>query len=129
MLTGDTPTVASGTHVARALPVSVVVALVPFADAKFPVPPERTPKSPGSFAGFIQVPAPSQAGTYKVTLSAAAWVDVVQSGQLVKSDGFSGATGCEGIRKSAKFNLAAAPFTVQLSAVDANAIRIAITGD
>jgi hypothetical protein len=130
MLTAaDVPAVASGASVAKALPVTVSVNLVPFSDAKLPTPPERAPKSRDSFAGFIKVAAPPQAGTYKITLSAAAWVDVVQGGHLIKSDTFSGALGCEGIRKSVKFDLTAAPFTVQLSSVQANLIRLAITGD
>lgn len=129
MLTGDTPTVASGASLKSALSVSVVVSLKPFADAKLLMAPERAPKSADSFAGFVEVPAPPKAGTYKVSLSAAAWIDVVQGGKLVKSDNFSGALGCEGIRKSVKFDLAAQPFTIQLSAVQADSIRIAITGD
>ncbi|HYA07822.1 MAG TPA: hypothetical protein VEF90_18185, partial [Xanthobacteraceae bacterium] len=70
-----------------------------------------------------------QAGTYKVTLSAAAWVDVVQAGRLIKSKAFSGAVGCAGIRKSVKFDLAAAPFTIEISGVAADAIRVALTGE
>jgi hypothetical protein len=128
MLTGDAPTVISGKTLPP-LPVSVIVALVPFAEAKLPLAPERAPKLPDTFAGFVAVPAPQHAGIYKVSLAAPAWVDVVQSGALVKSGDFSGATGCEGIRKSVKFDLAAQPFTVQLSAVQADAIRIAVTGD
>jgi hypothetical protein len=128
MLMGDTPTVASGKTLPPP-PVSVVVTLVPFAEAKLPMAPERAPKSTDTFAGFVEVPALPKAGTYKVSLSAPAWVDAVQSGALVKSAAFSGVTGCEGIRKSVKFDLAAQPFTVQLSAVAANSIRIAITGD
>ena len=129
MLTGDTPTIASGSSVAHVLPLSVVVALRPLAEANLPTAPERAPKSPASFAGFVQVPAPPQAGTYRISAAAEVWIDVVQSGQAVKSAGFTGATGCEGIRKSVKFELAAQPFTVQLSGVEADAIRIAITRD
>ncbi len=45
MLTGtDVPTAASGSSVTHPLPVAVSVALVPFADAKLPMPPERAPK-------------------------------------------------------------------------------------
>jgi hypothetical protein len=47
----------------------------------------------------------------------------------VKSTAFSGALGCEGIRKSVKFDLAAAPFTVELSGVKADSIKLAISGD
>jgi hypothetical protein len=105
------------------------VALVPFADAKLPTPPERAPKSPTSFAGFVEVSAPAKAGSYKITLSAEGWVDVVQDGQAVKSTAFSGALGCEGIRKSVKFDLAARPLTIELSNVPSNAIGIVVSGD
>jgi hypothetical protein len=130
MLTAtDVPTVPSGASLTHALPVAVAVALVPFADAKFPLAPEREPKSPTSFAGFVTLPAPSPNGVYKISLSSEAWIDAVQDGHLVKSAAFSGATGCEGIRKSVKFDLAAEPFTVQFSGVPAASIRIAVTRD
>jgi hypothetical protein len=125
----DLPKLASGTRAAWPLPFATTVTLVPFADAKLPMPPERTPKQPTSFAGFIEAPAPAQAGIYKITLSSEGWIDVIQGGQFVKSTAFSGATGCEGIRKSVKFALAAQSLTVELSDVPDNSIRIAITGD
>ena len=129
LLTGKTAAAASGTDVGSALPVAATVTLVPFADAKLPSPPERAPRLAVSYAGFIQVGAPVHAGVYKISLSSEAWIDVVQAGHLVKSQTFSGATGCEGIRKSVKFDLKAEPFTVQLSNVPANSIGVAITGD
>jgi len=129
LLTGKTATVSSGTDVGSANPVAVTIALVPFADAKLPSPPERAPRLAVSYAGFIQVGAPPRAGIYKITLSSEAWIDVVQAGHLVKSQTFSGATGCEGIRKSVKFDLKAEPFAIQLSNVPANSIGVAITGD
>jgi hypothetical protein len=125
----DLPKLTSGDRVAWPIPFATSVALVSFADVKLPMAPERAPESATSFAGFIRVAAPSRAATYKITLSSEGWIDVVQADHLVKGGPFSGATGCEGIRKSVKFNLAAAPFTVQFSGVPANAIRIAITGD
>ena len=125
----DTITVASGMKVALPLPVAVTIDLLPFADAKLPMAPERAPKQPSSFAGFISVPAPPQGGNYKVTLSSEAWIDVMQDGHFLKSTAHTGASGCAGIRKSVKFNLDAAPFVVQLSNVPANKIGVAITGD
>jgi len=125
----DLPKIASGTSVTFPIPFGTIIALVPFADAKLPTPPERAPKSPDTFAGFFQAPAPKQPGSYKITLSAEGWIDVTQSDNTVKSAAFSGALGCEGIRKSVKFDLAAAPFTVELSAVKADSIRLAISGD
>ena len=111
------------------IPFGTIVALVPFADAKLPAPPERAPKSPETFAGFFDAKAPPQPGSYKITLSAEGWIDVAQSGQPVKSTAFSGALGCEGIRKSVKFDLAAAPFTVELSGIKADSIKLVISGD
>ena len=122
-------TVASGMKLALPLPVAVTVDLAAFADAKLPMAPERAPKLSNSFAGFISVPAPPQAGSYKVTLSSEAWIDVVQDGHFLKSTAHTGAMGCAGIRKSVKFNLDAVPFVVQLSGVPANKIGVAITGD
>jgi hypothetical protein len=125
----DLPKVASGDRAPWKIPFAAIAALVPFADAKLPTAPERAPKSPTSFAGFIQVAAPPQSGSYKVSLSSEGWIDVVQDGRTVKSTGFTGATGCEGIRKSVKFDLAAQPFTVELSGIATDTIRISITGD
>jgi hypothetical protein len=125
----DLPKVASGDRVTWPLPWASTVTLVPFADAKLPIAPERAPKTPTSFAGFVQAAAPSRAGTYKFTLSSEGWIDVSQNGQFVKSSAFSGAQGCEGVRKSVKFDLTAAPFTIEFSSVPADTIRIAVSGD
>ena len=125
----DLPKIASGASVTFPIPFGTIVALVPFADAKLPAPPERVPKSPDTFAGFFQASAPKQLGSYKITLSAEGWVDVTQSGNTVKSTAFSGALGCEGIRKSVKFDLAAAPFTVELSGVKVDSIKLVISGE
>lgn len=124
----DLPKVVSGGRVTFPIPFATIVALLPFADAKLPAPPERTPKSPDSFAGYFEAKAP-QAGSYKITLSAEGWIDVTQSGNTVKSTAFSGALGCEGIRKSVKFDFAAAPFTVELSSIKTDSIKIVISKD
>src|SRR6202021_1895836 len=69
LTSADTITVASGMKVALPLPVAVTIDLLPFADAKLPMAPERAPKQPNSFAGFISVPAPPQGGSFKAPLS------------------------------------------------------------
>jgi hypothetical protein len=125
----DLPKIVSGDRVTFPIPFATIVALVPFADAKLPAPPERTPKSPDTFAGYFEAPAPKQPGSYKMTLSAEGWIDVTQAGQAVKSIAFSGAMGCEGIRKSVKFDLAAVPFTVELSSVKTDSIKLVISKD
>jgi hypothetical protein len=125
----DLPKLKSGDNVTFPIPFGETFALAPFGDAKLPTAPERAPKDPNSFAGYISVPAPAKAGIYKITLSAEGWIDVVQNGAEVKSGAFSGALGCEGIRKSVKFDLAQAPFTLELSSVKSNAINLTVSGD
>jgi hypothetical protein len=129
-LTGsDLPKVTSGSRVNWPIPFATTLTLMPFAEARLSLPPERAPKSNESFAGFIELAAPARSGTYKITLSAEGWIDVVQDGHRLKSLTATGATGCEGVRKSVKFELAAAPFTVQFSGLEKSSVGIAIGRD
>jgi hypothetical protein len=108
------------------LPASgVIVSLVAPADAKLPMPPERAPKD-GTFAGFTSFKSAPKAGVYTVSLSAGAWVDVVQDGHFLKPKAFSGATDCDGIRKTMKYELSASPFVLQISGSRDNSISIAV---
>ena len=107
---------------------AVKLTLSPMTEAKLPMEPSRKPR-PGSYAGFVGYAAPPQPGTYRVTLSEAGWIDVLQGGGEVKSGAFSGVTGCAGIRKSVKFDLGASPFVVEISGVPAREIAIAVTPD
>ncbi len=72
-------------------------------------------------------PPPAQSGTYKITLSSEGWIDVLQGGNRLKSIAATGATGCEGIRKSVKFDLAKAPFTVHFSGIENGSVAVAIS--
>jgi hypothetical protein len=91
--------------------------LVPFAEAKLTLAPERPPKFSPSYAGAFAVDAPATAAVYKVTLSAGAWIDVVQGGKFLKPVNVSEATNCTNARKSVKFRIAAEPATLQLTGV------------
>jgi hypothetical protein len=51
---------------------------------------------------------------------------VVQDGHFLKPVAFSGATDCDGIRKTMKYELAAQPFVLQVSGAKDNAVSIAI---
>jgi hypothetical protein len=109
-----------------ALPATgITLALVPPADAKLPVPPERAPKD-GTFAGFTSFKTGPKAGFYTISLSAGAWIDVVQDGHFLKPKAFSGATDCDGIRKTMKYQLSASPFVMQVSGSKDNSISVAI---
>ncbi|MBV9562779.1 MAG: hypothetical protein JOY90_20410 [Bradyrhizobium sp.] len=115
----------SGAELA-ALPSSgVILGLVAPSDAKLPSPPERAPKE-GTLAGFASFTGAPKAGIYTISLSTGAWVDVVQDGHFLKPKAFSGATDCEGIRKTMKYELAAKPFVLQVSGTRDSSIAIAI---
>ncbi|MBO4227633.1 hypothetical protein [Bradyrhizobium neotropicale] len=109
-----------------ALPASgFTLTLVAPADAKLPTPPERAPKD-GTFAGFTSFKNAPKAGLYTISLSSGAWLDVVQDGHFLKPKAFSGATDCDGIRKTVKFELSASPFVLQISGAKENSISVAI---
>jgi hypothetical protein len=99
--------------------------LVAPAEARLPNPPERAPKD-GTFAGFASFKSPAKAGLYTISLSAGAWIDVVQDGHDLKPKGFSGATDCDGIRKTMKYEISASPFVLQISGARDNALSVAI---
>jgi hypothetical protein len=110
----------------NALPsTGMTLALVPPGEAKLPSPPERVPKE-GTFAGFANFKSAPKAGIYTISLSAGSWVDVVQDGHFLKPKGFSGATDCDGIRKTMKYELSASPFVLQVSGTKEDSVSIAI---
>ena len=89
--------------------------------------PERAPKASPSYAGAVKLDAPAAAGTFKVSLSGAGWIDVVQDGRFLKPVAFSGAPDCPGLRRSVKFPLAAKPLTIQLSDVKSPDISLIVS--
>jgi hypothetical protein len=115
----------SGSELAVLPATAVTIALVAPADAKLPTPPERAPKD-GTFAGFAKFSGVPKAGSYTISLSKGAWIDLVQDGHFLKPTAFSGATDCEGIRKTVKLDLSATPFVLQISGARENSLSIAI---
>ena len=109
-----------------ALPsTGMTLGLRPPAEAKLPSPPERAPKE-GTFAGFASFKSAPKAGLYTISLSAGGWVDVLQDGHFLKPKGFSGATDCDGIRKTMKYEISASPFVLQVSGTKEDSVSIAI---
>jgi hypothetical protein len=121
----DRAKLTSGSEQAALPATGITLALVAPADAKLPTPPERAPKD-GTFAGFTSFKTAPKAGLYTISLSAGAWVDVVQDGHFLKPKAFSGATDCDGIRKTMKYELSASPFVLQVSGSKDNSISVAI---
>jgi hypothetical protein len=115
----------SGSEVTAMPSSGMILTLVTPAEAKLPTPPERAPKE-GTFAGFTTFKTAPKAGVYTISLSAGAWIDVVQDGHFLKPNAFSGATDCDGIRKTMKYELSASPFVLQVSGSKDASISIAI---
>ena len=121
----DRAKLTSGNEVTALPSTGMILSLVKPADAKLPTPPERAPKD-GTFAGFTSFKSAPKAGIYTISLSAGAWVDVSQDGHFLKPKAFSGATDCDGIRKTMKYQLSASPFVQQVSGAKEDSISIAI---
>jgi hypothetical protein len=123
----DKRPVEAGTELTSIPAAAIALSLQPAAQASFVLPPERKPKSESWFGGVLRLPAPEKAGSYQVTLSQEAWIDVVQDGRYARSIGSTGRSDCSGLRKSVRFELSAAPFVVQLSGVATEAVVVAIS--
>jgi hypothetical protein len=115
----------SGSEQAALPSTGITLTLLAPAEAKLPTPPERAPKE-GTFAGFTRFTNAPKAGLYTISLSAGAWVDVAQDGHFLKPKAFSGATDCDGIRKTMKYELSASPFVLQISGAREESLSIAI---
>ena len=120
----DRTKLASGSEQAAVPSSAITLGLVAPSEAKLPTPPERAPKD-GTFAGFTGIKT-TRAGLYTISLSAGAWIDVVQDGHVLKPVAFSGATDCDGIRKTVKYELSDKPFVLQVSGSKDNSLSIAI---
>jgi hypothetical protein len=116
---------ASGAEVAALPSTGITLALQPPAEAKLPTPPERAPKE-GTFAGFASFTTAPKAGIYTISLSKGGWIDLVQDGHALKPKAFSGATDCDGIRKTMKYEISASPFVLEISGTREDAISVAI---
>ena len=115
----------SGGDLAALPSTGITLALRAPGEAKLPTPPERAPKE-GTFAGFVNLKNPPKAGVYTVSLSAGGWVDLAQDGHFLKPRAFSGATDCDGIRKTMKYEISASPFVLQISGTREDSVSVAI---
>ncbi len=117
---------AAGAELAVIPADAIALRLQPAGQATFVLPPERKSKLENWFGGGVRLPAPGKSGSYQVTLSQEAWIDVVQDGRYARSTGSTGRSDCSGLRKSVRFELNATPFVVQLSGVATETIDVAI---
>jgi hypothetical protein len=88
------------------------VSLAPTPAVTYPVVPTH-PGATGSRGGLVRV-AIATAGTYRVAIGAAAWLDMVQGTTTLPSVGHSHGPTCSGIRKMVDFALRPGSYTLQI---------------
>ena len=96
-------------------------------EAALPKPPGKA-RQPSLFAGHVTVQI-AEPGLYRVTLSGEGWIDAIQGDAEQRSEAFSGAHGCPGLRKSVKFRLEPGPLLIQISNSAEAAVTVAVTPD
>jgi hypothetical protein len=119
---GTLPALASGDAL-PALGAPVLVNLSAQGDVAFPHPPARAAKANPAYAAIVKLGA-EPAATYQVTVSAGAWVDVVENGELVEQSGYVRRTDCPGVDKSIRFKTDGGPLTIQISGAYARTIKL-----
>ena len=127
LIRSDKPSLANGG--ALALNIAMTLELQPLTSAGLPKAPERAPKLAQAFAGHFALAAPAKPGVYKITISSPGWIDVLDGGDYLHPKAFTGAVGCEGARKSVKFDLPSRPLALQFSGVEDNRISVIVSPD
>lgn len=107
--------------------VAMTLELQPLLAAGLPKSPERAPKSPSAFAGHFTLAAPAKPGAYRLTISSEGWVDVLDGGAYLHPIAFTGSKGCDGARKSVKFDLPDRPLALQFSGVPKDQISVIVS--
>lgn len=113
----DAPLSVAGTAAGAAAPLTVGRAarlrLTRTPSVRYILPPKKQgePGGNGGLASFTV----ARAGTYRVALGSAAWVDVVRDGKAMSSVGHGHGPACSGIRKMVDFRLEPGRHLLQLA--------------
>lgn len=103
------------------------VSLMEQAKVAFREPPSKTTVNEGSYAGILRIAA-GRATTLRVSLSEAAWIDVLDGMQNLETAQFSGSHTCNLIRKNVEFKVQPGrALLLQLSGSTESAVKIAIS--
>lgn len=81
------------------------VQLAPQPQVKFVTPPGKVMLADGAYAGMVKFRVP-RSGSYRVSLDAPFWIDIVADGKLLATQDFSGSR-CVGPHKIVIFNMPA----------------------
>jgi hypothetical protein len=88
-------------------------------------PPGRHANFAGAFAGVARIHTPA-AGSYRVSLDQAGWIDVIAEHGVISASDFTGG-GCSAPHKVVQFELPAGDLTLQLSGVKNPLVRVTVT--
>lgn len=88
--------------------------LLPAAEVRYPVSPGK-PGGSVSYGGLVEIEV-REAGTYRVAVASAAWIDIIREREPVTSIAHGHGPDCSGIRKMVTFPLAPGRYTLQISA-------------
>lgn len=127
MKAADSQMLASGTKLEAPPERAMTLALQPMKVVAFPVAPTSKPRADageayGGVVNFSAVPA----GLYQVTLASAGWIDVVQDSKTLKPTAHTGKSDCDVVRKSVRFDLAAGPFSIELSGISKDSVKFSV---
>lgn len=103
---------------------AVLVALRPTPDVSYALRPDE-PGGTVSSGGMVAFDVP-KAGTYRVMLSARAWLDIVRDGAAIGSTHHEHGPACSGIGKMVDFPLPAGRSVIQLSGSSQPEIEIMV---
>ena len=104
----------------------LVMELQPHDTVDYVLAPEGARKPDDSFAGLLFIKDVPQAGTYQVTLSGDAWIDLIQDGKALALVAETINPNCSDARKSMRFRLERGPLTVQISGASSTLIKLVI---
>jgi hypothetical protein len=103
------------------------VKLVPQGTVHFAVKPGKPVVEDGAQAGVLSFHTP-KAGRYRISITTAHWLDVIDGGLVVVSSDFQGQRGCEKVHKVVQYELSGnKDFVLQLSGGTQANLDVAIT--
>jgi hypothetical protein len=123
---GNLKALPSGISAGEAADGAFAVGLKSSTEVSFALPPEGKPKADKPLGAIVSFAAVATPGTYQVTLSEEAWIDVVQGDAFRPALDFSGVRGCPGLRKSVRFEFKQGPLILQLSSASVPSLNLAI---
>lgn len=98
------------------------VTLHPVSEVRFAAPPEKRGDA-SSYGGMLELHV-REAGTYRISLSSGAWIDVVKDGAVIASTAHGHGADCSGLRKMVSFALQPGRHVIQISGNKDDTIRV-----